>query len=74
MAELEEARTAGQEGEGGAGEVGNWFSARTALRVYGQFVNLDGNRDGMVGPEDLMRYFRHSLSSSLRSPPSPLRL
>ena len=55
MAELEEARAVGV-GEGEEGkEAGNWFSARTALRVYGQFVNLDGDRDGMVGPLDLMR-------------------
>lgn len=38
MAELEEARAVpAGEGEGGGEEgKGNWFSARTALRVYGQ--------------------------------------
>ena len=57
MAEIEEARVAGGEGEGGEGrDARNWFSARTALRVYGQFVNLDGDRDGMLAPQDLMRY------------------
>lgn len=57
MAELEEMRGMGErdrererdgereerEGEREMRERNNWFSARTALRVYGQFVNLDGD-------------------------------
>jgi hypothetical protein len=34
----------------------NWFSAPSALRVYGQYLNLDTNRNGMLCQEELRRY------------------
>ena len=33
----------------------NWFSAPSALRVYGQYLNLDTNRNGMLCQEELRR-------------------
>jgi len=59
MAELEEAREANVNEQS---EATNWFSARTALRVYGQFVGLDQDRDGFLSPKDLMRYGKGSLT------------
>merc|ERR550534_2480949 len=34
----------------------NWFSAPSALRVYGQYLNLDANHNGMLNMEELGRY------------------
>ncbi|XP_046458260.1 serine/threonine-protein phosphatase 2A regulatory subunit B'' subunit gamma-like [Daphnia pulex] len=34
----------------------NWFSAPSALRVYGQYLNLDTNRNGMLCQEELRRF------------------
>jgi len=35
----------------------NWFSAPSALRVYGQYLNLDKDHNGMLSKEELSRYF-----------------
>ena len=34
----------------------NWFSAPSALRVYGQYLNLDKDRNGMLSKEELARW------------------
>ncbi|CAG0884692.1 unnamed protein product [Cyprideis torosa] len=34
----------------------NWFSAPSALRVYGHYLNLDRDHNGMLSPEELQRY------------------
>ncbi|XP_054707643.1 serine/threonine-protein phosphatase 2A regulatory subunit B'' subunit gamma-like [Uloborus diversus] len=34
----------------------NWFSAPSALRVYGQYLNLDSDHNGMLSKEELARY------------------
>jgi len=34
----------------------NWFSAPSALRVYGQYLNLDTDHNGMLSQEELQRY------------------
>ncbi|XP_076464140.1 serine/threonine-protein phosphatase 2A regulatory subunit B'' subunit gamma-like [Babylonia areolata] len=34
----------------------NWFSAPSALRVYGQYLNLDKDRNGMLSKQELARY------------------
>ncbi|XP_046686350.1 serine/threonine-protein phosphatase 2A regulatory subunit B'' subunit gamma-like [Homalodisca vitripennis] len=34
----------------------NWFSATSALRVYGQYLNLDKNQNGMLSKEELAGY------------------
>ena len=34
----------------------NWFSAFSALRTYGQFLNLDKNRNGMISGPELLNY------------------
>jgi hypothetical protein len=31
----------------------NWFSAPSALRVYGQYLNLDRDHNGMLSQEEL---------------------
>ncbi|KAG1697885.1 Serine/threonine-protein phosphatase 2A regulatory subunit B'' subunit gamma [Nymphon striatum] len=41
----------------------NWFSAPSALRVYGQYLNLDKDRNGMLSREELMRYGTGTLTS-----------
>lgn len=33
----------------------NWFSAPSALRVYGQYLNLDKDHNGMLSKEELAR-------------------
>lgn len=33
----------------------NWFSAPSALRVYGQYLNLDKDHNGMLSKEELGR-------------------
>jgi serine/threonine-protein phosphatase 2A regulatory subunit B'' len=32
-----------------------WFSAPAALRVYGQYLNLDKDHSGMLSKEELAR-------------------
>merc|ERR1719189_1635212 len=34
----------------------NWFSAPSALRVYGQYLNLDTDHNGMLSMEELARF------------------
>lgn len=34
----------------------NWFSAPSALRVYGQYLNLDRDHNGMLSPQELANY------------------
>lgn len=34
----------------------NWFSAPSALRVYGQYLNLDTDHNGMLSKEELSRF------------------
>jgi len=34
----------------------NWFSAPSALRVYGQYLNLDTDHNGMLSKAELMKY------------------
>uniref|UniRef100_A0A3Q3DAT2 Serine/threonine-protein phosphatase 2A regulatory subunit B'' subunit gamma n=1 Tax=Hippocampus comes TaxID=109280 RepID=A0A3Q3DAT2_HIPCM len=41
----------------------NWFSAPSALRVYGQYLNLDKDHNGMLSKEELSRYGRATLTS-----------
>jgi len=31
----------------------NWFSGASALKVYGQYLNLDKNHNGMLSKEEL---------------------
>ncbi|KAK6640300.1 Serine/threonine-protein phosphatase 2A regulatory subunit B'' subunit gamma [Polyplax serrata] len=35
---------------------GNWFSVPSALRVYGQYLNLDKDHNGMLNKEELAGY------------------
>lgn len=39
----------------------NWFSAPSALRIYGQYLNLDKDHNGMLSKEELSRYHGHAL-------------
>ncbi|XP_076312626.1 serine/threonine-protein phosphatase 2A regulatory subunit B'' subunit gamma-like [Tachypleus tridentatus] len=41
----------------------NWFSAPSALRVYGQYLNLDKDRNGMLSKEELARYGTGTLTN-----------
>ncbi|XP_008474500.1 serine/threonine-protein phosphatase 2A regulatory subunit B'' subunit gamma-like [Diaphorina citri] len=34
----------------------NWFSATSALRVYGQYLHLDKNHNGVLSKEELAAY------------------
>jgi len=34
----------------------NWFSAPSALRIYGQYLNLDLDHNGMLSPSELARF------------------
>ncbi|KAJ3288296.1 Serine/threonine-protein phosphatase 2A regulatory subunit B'' subunit gamma [Borealophlyctis nickersoniae] len=34
----------------------NWFSAHSHLRIYGQFLNLDADQNGMLSRSDLGKY------------------
>lgn len=34
----------------------NWFSATNALRVYGQYLNFDVDRNGMLSKSELKQY------------------
>lgn len=41
----------------------NWFSASSALRVYGQYLNLDTDHNGMLSKQELKRYGTGTLTS-----------
>uniref|UniRef100_A0A8C5BAK1 Protein phosphatase 2, regulatory subunit B'', gamma n=1 Tax=Gadus morhua TaxID=8049 RepID=A0A8C5BAK1_GADMO len=41
----------------------NWFSAPSALRVYGQYLNLDKDHNGMLSKEELSRYGTATLTA-----------
>ena len=41
----------------------NWFSAPSALRVYGQYLNLDRDHNGMLNKEELAGYGTGTLTS-----------
>ncbi|XP_077477722.1 serine/threonine-protein phosphatase 2A regulatory subunit B'' subunit gamma [Stigmatopora argus] len=41
----------------------NWFSAPSVLRVYGQYLNLDKDHNGMLSKEELSRYGTATLTS-----------
>lgn len=41
----------------------NWFSATSALRVYGQYLNLDKDHNGMLSKEELAGYGTGTLTS-----------
>ena len=34
----------------------NWFSAPSALRIYGQYLNLDLDHNGMLSQQELARF------------------
>jgi serine/threonine-protein phosphatase 2A regulatory subunit B'' len=34
----------------------NWFSAQSALRIYGQYLNLDEDHNGMLSKQELSQY------------------
>ncbi len=34
----------------------NWFSAANALRVYGQYLDLDTDLNGMLSKEEMLAY------------------
>ncbi|XP_065883482.1 serine/threonine-protein phosphatase 2A regulatory subunit B'' subunit gamma-like isoform X2 [Dysidea avara] len=40
----------------------NWFSAPSSLRVYGQYLSLDTDHNGMLNKEELMRYGTSTLT------------
>ena len=41
----------------------NWFSAPSALRVYGQYLNLDKDHNGMLSKEELSHYGTGTLTN-----------
>ena len=41
----------------------NWFSAASALRVYGQYLTLDTDHNGMLSKSELGRYGSGTLTS-----------
>nr|KAJ3412725.1 Serine/threonine-protein phosphatase 2A regulatory subunit B'' subunit gamma [Polyrhizophydium stewartii] len=42
-------------------EHSNWFSSYSALRVYGLFLNLDVDRNGMISRKELTKYRGESI-------------
>lgn len=40
----------------------NWFSAPSALRVYGQYLNLDKDHNGMLSKSELLHYGTSTLT------------
>ncbi|CAN7978832.1 unnamed protein product [Ixodes persulcatus] len=42
----------------------NWFSAPSALKVYGDYLNLDRTRTGMLSKSELARYGKGSLTGA----------
>ncbi|KAK7591052.1 hypothetical protein V9T40_002665 [Parthenolecanium corni] len=43
-------------------QASNWFSASSALRVYGDYLNLDRDHNGMLSKEELSGYGTGSLT------------
>jgi serine/threonine-protein phosphatase 2A regulatory subunit B'' len=43
-------------------ERSNWFSAHSSLRVYGQFINLDKNRNGLISRAELGNFNNGTLT------------
>ncbi|KAL3895837.1 MAG: hypothetical protein SGCHY_004456 [Lobulomycetales sp.] len=41
---------------------GNWFSSHSALRVYGQFLNIDKNRNGLISRKEMDNYNNGTMS------------
>lgn len=41
----------------------NWFSAPSALRIYGQYLNLDTDHNGMLSKDELKRYGTGTLTN-----------
>ncbi|EDV23688.1 uncharacterized protein TRIADDRAFT_57146 [Trichoplax adhaerens] len=41
----------------------NWFSATSALRVYGQYLNLDTDHNGMLSRDELSKYGTGTLTN-----------
>lgn len=41
----------------------NWFSATSALRVYGQYLHLDKDHNGVLSKEELATYGTGTLTS-----------
>ena len=46
----------------------NWFSAPSALRVYGLYLNLDRDHNGMLSMEELQSYGTGTMTTG--TPPS----
>lgn len=46
-----------------ADQMSNWFSAPSALKVYGDYLNLDRTRNGMLSKEEIAHYGRGMLTS-----------
>ena len=42
----------------------NWFSATSALRVYGDYLNLDKDHNGMLSKEELAHYGTGTLTQA----------
>ena len=42
----------------------NWFSAPSALRVYGQYLNLDKDHNGMLSRSELLAYGTGTLTAA----------
>ncbi|KAB1278336.1 Serine/threonine-protein phosphatase 2A regulatory subunit B'' subunit gamma [Camelus dromedarius] len=45
----------------------NWFSAPSALRVYGQYLNLDKDHNGMLSKEELSRYGTATMTNDYKT-------
>jgi serine/threonine-protein phosphatase 2A regulatory subunit B'' len=43
----------------------NWFSASNALRVYSQYLELDGDQNGMLAPHELARFRGGTLTDAI---------
>ncbi len=39
----------------------NWFSASSVLRVYGQYLSLDKDHNGMLSPDELTRFAYYAI-------------
>lgn len=44
-------------------QLSNWFSAPSALKVYGDYLALDVDRNGMLSKEELSHYGSNTLTS-----------
>ncbi|CAD7945955.1 unnamed protein product [Amoebophrya sp. A25] len=63
LPELYELR-AETKGDVATGE-GNWFSVESALRVYGMYLELDSDQNGMLSPAELVKYGSGLLSEEI---------